>query len=143
MAIETGLRTLLLAQSSITALVPAQTIKGQSLSGIFCEHPEQGFLPPFILISKIDTDPWLTLGNSLGTRATDFDFDCYSYTYPGALAIAAAVKAFIEDYTGAAGADNTIKAVLWMNGRSDQLNEGQGRDVRQFIESLSFTIQHT
>ena len=52
MAIETGLRTLLLAQASITAIAPAQTIGGISYPAIFTEYPEQSFQAPFIVISQ-------------------------------------------------------------------------------------------
>jgi hypothetical protein len=38
-AIETGLRTLLLAQSSITTLAPAQTVGGLSIDAVFLDHP--------------------------------------------------------------------------------------------------------
>ena len=143
MAIETGLRTLLLSQSTITSIVPQQNVEGINVPGVFNESPIQGFRPPYILISKISVDPWLHLGASSGTHATDFDFDCYALTHPLAIQMAAAVKAFLEDYTGLAGADNTIKAVLWQGGRYDRVFEDQGRDVREHIESLSFTIQHT
>lgn len=143
MAIETGLRTLLLAQSSITALVPAQTIGGVSVPGIFNEVPMQGFRCPYILISQIDSDPILHLGATGGMGTTDFDIDCYSNTHAGALAIAAAVVAFFADYSGAAGASDTVNAVHYEGRRYDPIYEAQGRDVREHIISLSFQVFHS
>jgi hypothetical protein len=141
MALDTGLRTLLLARGDILALVPDQVIGGVTFRGVFNEDPQQGFLPPFILISRISADPWLTLGTTGKTGAIDFDIDCYAYTLTTALAIDAVVQAFIEDYTGPAGTSDTIKAVLMGNKRHDKIFEAEGRDVRQHIVSTTYTIQ--
>lgn len=143
MAIETGLRTLLLGETSIASLVPPQTIGGIRFYGVFNEDPAQGFKPPFILVAQTGVNPWLTLGTSLGTHATDFDIDCYAYEHEDAIAIAAAVQTFFQDYTGAAGASNRILAVLWQGQRHDAIYEAEGRDVRQHIISTSYTVQHT
>lgn len=143
MAIETGLRTLLLAESTITALAPAQTIKGQSIDAIFNEYAEQGFLPPFILISLIDFDPMKHLGGTTGMETTEIDIDCYERTYPRALALAKAVSDYLKDYTGAAGGSDTINAVLWEDKRYDKIFDADGRDVRQHIMGLNFRIQHS
>jgi hypothetical protein len=142
MSIETNLRTLLLAQSSITTLVPAQTIGGTSYPGIFDEHPVQGFKPPFILISLIDDDPMLTLGTTGGLEKTSIDIDCYAFSKPAAYAIGSAVKAFLQDYKGAAGT-GTISAVEYQGRRYDAIYEAQGRDVREHIVSLNFEIYHS
>lgn len=143
MAIETGLRTLLLGQTGITSLVPAQTVGSVNYPGIFNEDPAQGFVPPFILISQTDFDAYLRLDNTIGTKATDFDIDCYSYSFPASLTIAKAVSDFLMDFTGAAGPLDTIRAVLWEGKRSDKLFDNQGNDTRQRIVSLSFKIQHS
>lgn len=142
MAIETGLRTLLLAQSSITALAPAQTIGGTSYPAVFNEHPIQGFRLPYVLIAQIDEDPMLTLGTASGFKKTNIDIDCYSNTHPGAIALADAVEAFLDDYTGAAGS-STITAVEYQGRRYDAIYEAQGRDVREHIVSLNFEIYHS
>lgn len=142
MALETGLRTLLLSRGDIVALVPDQVVGGTiRYRGIFNEDPVQGFNPPFILISQISTDPWLTLGTTGKTGETEIDIDCYAFTLAAALAIAATVQAFLEDYTGLAGPSDTIKAVLLGSKRHDKIFNDDGRDVRQHIISTSYTIQ--
>lgn len=146
--IETGLRTLLLAQSSITTIAVPQIIDKVTYQGIFNEHPVQGFVPPFVLISMTDRDPLAHLGATSGLQFTDFDIDAYHYSHPGALALGKAIQDFFfppgggGDFSGAAGADDTILAVLYEGKRYDEVFEDQGRDVRQHISSLSINVQH-
>lgn len=141
MALETGIRTLLLTRGDITALVPDQTIGGTKYRGIFNEDPPQGFLPPFILITQMSDDPWLHLGTTGKTGAMDLDIDCYAYKLTDALAIDAAVRDFLEDYTGEAGPSDTIKAVLMGNKSHGKIYDDTGRDVRQHNVSRTYTIQ--
>lgn len=142
MAIKDGLRTLLLTQSSITTLCPAQTIQGISYSGIFVDKVKQGFKPPYVLISRIGHDPFKSLDGTSGLAATEIDIDCVEYTEPEAEALADAVKAYLKDYTGAAGASDTIDAVLLDDINDFQACETDGKDLWRFAVTLSFTIQH-
>lgn len=139
MPLETGLKTLLLAQSSITSLVPAQSIGGTTYNGIFNESPEQGFVLPYILIHQIDCDPMVALDGTSGMMDYEFDIDCYATKYATALAIADAVADYLKDYSGAAGS-STINSVVWLGKRHDRIYEGQGRKVVFNIVSLSFQI---
>lgn len=142
MAIETGLRTLLLAQSSITTLAPAQTIGGVSFDGIFLDHNAEGFVAPFVTITMTDHDPLKRLDGTGGTlRFSDFDVDCYCSNRPASIALASAIEAYLNDYTGAAGSD-TIDAVLFQSKRDDVVYLGDGRDQRHYVRSLSYQIQH-
>lgn len=140
MPIESGLRTLLLTQSSITTLVPSQVVEGTTYYGIFNEYPEEGFKLPFILISQVSFDPYVTLDGTAGMGSYEIDIDCYANKYSTALAIADAVTEFLKDYSGSAGS-NTINAVIWLGKRHDRIFEGQGRKVIQNIVSLSYQIQ--
>ena len=142
MAIELGLRSLLLSQGTLTSLAPARVIDGKRFDAVFCEHSVQGFDPPFILISIIDHDPLKTLDGTTGLAFTEIDVDCYALSYPAARALADVVTAFLKDYTGYAGVNDLIKAVLWDRQRYDVLPEAQGRDVRQHIISSTFTFHH-
>ncbi len=142
MAIETGLRALLLAQTSIVGIAKPQNVSGITYQGVFNEHPVQGFKPPFVLISQLSLDPLKALDGTYGLRFDDFDFDCYSRDYEEALTLGQIVEDFLKDYSGAAGPSDTVKAVLFNNKRYDEVFESQGGDQRQHIVSLSFTIQH-
>jgi hypothetical protein len=142
--IETGLRTLLLAQSSITALAPAQTVGGLSIDSVFLDHPVEGVKAPYVLITLTSHDPYKRLDGTGGTlRRSDFDVDCYASNKPDAIALAGVVETFLRDYVGAAGASDTINAVLWENSRDEVVFLGDGRDARHYVRSLSFIIQHT
>ena len=142
MSIETSLRTLLLAQSSITTLAPAQTIGGVAFAGVFLDHNAEGFAAPFVTITLIDHDPYKRFDGTGGTlRMSEFDIDCYCSNRPASIALADAVETFLNDYSGAAGSD-TIDAVLFQSKRDDIVYLGDGRDQRHYIRSLSYQIQH-
>lgn len=144
MAIETGLRTLLLAQSSITSLAPAQTVGGVSFPCIFLDNPAEGIKPPYVIITQMSHDPYKRMDGTGGTlRMTEFDVDAYCSNRPAAIALATAVEVFLRDYVGAAGASDTINAVLYDDCQDDVVNTGDGRDQRHYVRSLSFRIQHT
>lgn len=143
MAIETGLRTLLLAQSGITALARNQTVGGITYQGVFSEYPDQSLQPPFIVISQTDFDPLECLDGTRGMEVSVFDIDCYDTDHPGAIALAKVVSDFLKDYSGIAGDFDTINAVHWENKRYDKIPLGQGLDTRHQIKRLTFRIQHT
>jgi hypothetical protein len=143
MAIEIGLRTLLLQQPAITALVPQQAVGRATFPCVFCEYAAQGVEPPFILVSLIDHDPLKALdGTSDSLAFTEVDIDAYSHRFDTALQIAKKVSDFLKDYTGVAGTDDYIEAVLWEDKRHDRIQERDGRDVRGHIVSNTFIIQH-
>ncbi len=141
MSIETNLRTLLLTQSSITTLVPAQTVGGTSYPSIYNERQVQGASRPYIVISHIARDSLLSLGTTHGAAKTNIDIDCYANTLLAADAIGEAVKTFIQDYSGAAGT-GTIMAVELQDMQHDMIEEKQGRDVVEHIVSLNVDIFH-
>lgn len=140
MSIETGLATLLLAQSAITTLVPAQTLGGTSYPAICNEEPTQGMVPPFIVITDSENDPNSTLD---GSETITLDVDCYHYSKVGADAISAAVDAFFGDYTGPAGDDDTVEMVIQQNRTYRKLFNADGTDSRQRISSLTYRIWHS
>ncbi len=143
MAIETGLRTLLLAQAAITALVPNQTIAGNVYRGIFSEYPDQGILPPFIVITRTGFDPLECLDGTTGMEVSVFEIDCYTMNEPDGIVLARTVSDFLKDFSGAAGGSDTINAVHWENKRYDKIPLGSGLDARQHIQRLTFRFQHT
>lgn len=142
MAIELGLRALLIWNGTLTNLAPAQVINGVSYPAVFNEHPVQGFRPPFVLISAISHDPMKHLGGTSGLAMTEIDIDCYAYSYPLAQQMSKVASDLLRDYVGLAGTEDYIEAVLWDNERYDSVFEAQGRDVRHHIKSITLTIQH-
>lgn len=143
MALELGLRTLLLARPQVRALIPDKTVGNNRFPCVFVEHAPQGVTPPFILIHLIAFDPMKALDGTSGMTRTEVDIDCYSVNVAGAHAIARQVEAYLKDYTGSAGTDDTINSVLWNGKRFDRVRFIDGRDVVQNIVSLSFEIFST
>lgn len=142
MALKDGLRTLLLAQSSITTLCPAQTHDRRSLDAIFVDKIYQGFKPPYIVISRIGFDALRTLGSTTGMRKTEIDIDCFAYTEPLAEALSVAVSDYFKDYSGAAGSSDTVDSVEWMDINDFQNPEDDGGDVWRHAVTLTFSVLH-
>lgn len=142
MAIKDGIRTLLLAQSSITTLAPAQTVGKKSIDAIFVDKIYQGFKPPYIMISRTGFDPRATLGTTTGIQETEIDIDCFAYTETLAEALAKAVSDYFKDYSGAAGGSDTIDSVEWDDINDFQNDEGNGGDCWRHAVTLSFTVLH-
>jgi hypothetical protein len=140
-----GLRTLLLAQSSITTLAPAQTIKGISIPAIVCDNAPQGMEPPYVVLTDISSDPMGTLdSHSESLQAVEVDIDCYSYDEPAARTLGQTVWRFIRDYTGAAGADDTVKAVIVDDHGTYRYDfPAEGSDTRFHVVTLSMTVQYS
>lgn len=143
MAIKTGLRTLLLAQSSITTLAPAQTVNGISFPAIFVGKAKQGVLPPYIVISRIRHDPLKALDGTYGMQESEIDIDCFESTEPEAEALGKAVADYLKDYSGAAGGSDTINAVYFDDINEFENPQPNGKDDWQFAVTLTFTIHHS
>jgi hypothetical protein len=140
-----GLRTLLLAQSSITALAPAQTLHGATVPAVVCDNAPQGMSPPYVVLTDISSDPMNTLdAYSESLQSVEVDIDCYSYSEPAARTLGQTVWRFIRDYTGAAGSDDTVKAVVVQDSGTYRYDfPAEGRDTRFHIVTLSMLIQYS
>lgn len=141
--IDEGLRALLLQQNSLQVLLGTQTVGKPTFEKVFNEDAPQGIEPPYIVISQISFDPMKALDGTTGMESTEFDIDCYHKTQPEAKRLGKAVSDFLKDYTGLAGGNDRINAVLWDNMRYDRFFNQDGSDSRIRICSLTFTIQHT
>ena len=141
MAIKDGIRTLLLAQSSITTLAPAQTVGSKSYGAIFVDKVKQGIVPPFIEISRTGSDAMPAMDGTTGMKSTEIDIDCWEWTEPKAEALATVVSEFLKDYSGSAGSD-VIDSVLWEDTNDFKEPEQGGSDKWRYAVTLSFTIQH-
>lgn len=139
--ITTELRTLLLAQSSITTLAPAQTVNRISVPAAFVDSAQQGFEPPFIVISNTNSQPIVCSDGTKEFRTADIDIDCYSYSRASSRTLADAVRTYIDDFSGTAGA-NTIHAVIWQDENDFAVKPQDGRDTRWYVTTETFSIQY-
>lgn len=140
-----GLRTLLLAQAGVTALVPSQTVSRVSMPAIVCNNAPEGLIPPYIVIADVSSDPMTTLdAYSTSLASVNVDIDCVSYSEPTARTIAKTVWDFIRDYSGAAGADDTVKAVITEDQGTYRFDyPAEGRDTKFHIVTLSLLVQYS
>lgn len=132
-----GLRTLLLAQSSITDLV---TNDGGRKVGVYIEKAPQGAALRYVILADIDEDPYAALDGTTGLKATEIDIDSKGATYDQAMALAEAVDAFFKDYSGAAG-DQTIAAVVKQNRLTQWEPLEDGSENGRFVVTDSYLVQ--
>lgn len=143
--IDEGLRTLLLAQAGITALAPAQTVGLVSIPAVFVDAAVQGVLPPYVLITITGGDPLVTLDSTYHEtlRQYEIDIDSFSYDKTAANTLNKTIRQFLDDYTGAAGSNDTIKSVYFDSevGGFDFPNEGD--DKKAFFVTTSYQMMVT
>ncbi len=139
-----GIRTLLLAQSSITTLVPTQIVNRVAMPSIVCDHAPQGMQPPFVVIRDTGTETYSSLGPYTETlKGASVEIDCMAYQEPSARTLAQTIRQFFDDYSGAAGASDTIKAVIWDDEKPAYSKPNEGRDTRYQIVTEPFFVQYS
>lgn len=131
MAADESLRTLLLAQSTITDIVGS--------AGVYLDDAGQADLTSYIVISQEGHDPHGNLSNSTGIGETQFDFDCYSKKRPVARDLADAVSAFFKDYSGTSSG-TTFSAVNWIDEGSDKVTALDGSRVNYYVFTETFNV---
>ncbi len=141
--IELGLRTLLLADAGVAALVSDD---GGERRGVYVDDVPQGAELDYVLVTTLDEhhNNVLAGGSGAGPGAlftADMDVDCLSTTAAAAKTLAAAVLAVLEDHTGAAG-DVTVEAVIFEARRSDVEKPTSGEGWHLHRETLNLTVQY-
>lgn len=135
MSIESDLRTLLLAQSSITAVVGA--------GNVHCGWEPQEKNLPYIVLTVMGKEGNTTLdGGTDLLQFVDFEIDCYGKTYGQAKDLCGIVRAFIKDFSGATGGTQTIGAVLIDDESDDVIAPTDGSDAKRFLTTLELTIHY-
>jgi hypothetical protein len=127
--IETGLRILLLAQSSVSGIARPGKAKDVTHDAVFSEVAPQGMAPPFVVIRQVDADPMGTLEETEGLESGTFEIDCHSRNYDDGLQLRKNV-------------DDLIEAVVMGDKRYENVPEDQGGDQWQHVFTRSFLIQH-
>lgn len=143
--IDQGLRTLLLAQSSITTIAAAQTVGQVSIPAVFVDAPAQGVKPPYVVITIIGGDRFNTLDSTYhnSMRQVEIDIDSFSYDKTQAATLDETITAFLDDYTGAAGSADTIKSVYADYAVSGYDFPNEGDDKKAYFVTTAFQIMYT
>lgn len=132
--IDEGIRTLFLAEGTITALL------GSSTAGVYVSYAPQTVTRPYVEIHVISDDPMVVTTGTTGLATTELDIVCRAENSVDASDLAEAIAAYFDDFTGAAGSD-TIKAVI----RQDRIIgvetplSGKGDPIA--VDSLSYLVQ--
>lgn len=140
-----GIRALFLAQASITALAPAQTVGRISFPCVFCESPPEGVVPPYVVIKHVGTDPLMTLDSTYhesGQRDT-VEVDSVGHTEPDAKTLNKTIRQYFDDYSGnvtAGGITDEIKAVTWEDENYDYDYPQDGSDKKVHTYTTTYTI---
>lgn len=131
---KTDLRTLLLAQSTITTFVGTQ--------GVYLQSASQGAGLPYIVISGQGSEEFNTLDAPSGSfRSLELDLECKGRTAHEAERIGETVRRFVKDYSGSAGTQ-VIDAVI-VDDLYDRVEKPvNGSDEKTFVVVLELTLQY-
>lgn len=131
MSIQAGVRAAFLAESTITDIT----------SNIFVTAIRQDVGLPSITILKTNEEPNNHLGGAGDLRFADFDIECRDTTEGKAIALADAVIAAFEDFTGAMGS-NTCVASYYFDSE-DEIEYLDNGSIGQFLTTVYFQFQYT
>jgi hypothetical protein len=130
-----GLRTLLLAQSSITDIV--------GTSGIYVTAAVQSASLPYIVIDRIRDEIYKGLSGNLSARHCEVDIECWQKKPGTAAALAKIVSDYLDDFSGATGGTETILAVHQVD-TTDTFDPPQsGGPIQEFATILTLEIDYT
>jgi hypothetical protein len=130
-----GLRTLLLAQSSITDIVGS--------AGIFVSAARQGSDLPYIVLDRVSDEKYKGLGGYLNQRHCEVDIECWHKTQSLAAALAKIVSNYLDDFTGATGGDETITESTQMDDSDNYVDPKTGNAISEFVTILNFEFHYT
>lgn len=134
MSIEAGLRTLWIAEATITA-------KLGSAQGVMLGTMDQGVATPYLVYDMGDTDHQDTLARSGINVRSDVRVDCYAERATEAIDLRDAVYEYMRDFTGTAG-DQTITAVIARKTGTEFEQPWDGESRGRHVAGLTMDIAH-
>lgn len=132
--ISEGLRTLLLAQSSVTDLVGTR---------IYVTVARQGITQPYIVIDRVDNEKYKGLAGYLSAQHAEVDIECWASTQTAAAALAKIVSDYLDDFSGATGGSETITAVHQVGDVDNYATPQGGGEITEFVTILNFELDYT
>jgi len=132
--IEEGLRTYLLTITEVAALSGAK---------VYCERSPQSIGgSTHVVTERIDGEFNNSLDGTGGLRFAEFDIDCKATSLSAAGALADAIEAAIDDYTGSMG-DETCEAVLMLDRANRNEPYDDNSDNFRSVVTLTLQLQYT
>jgi hypothetical protein len=129
---KSGLVSLLAGESTISAICGSRIYINKA--------PQKATFPQLVITQMSSEENGSIDGGSGQLRFLTFEIDCRALTSVQAEALGNAVRAFLDDYSGAAGS-STIGAVI-MNDESDDYEPPQdGSDVGVHVVTLDLDVQ--
>lgn len=131
-----GLRTLLLAQSTVTDIVGS--------SGVYVTAARQSGTRPYIVLDRVDDEKYKGLAGYLSTtRRCEIDIECWGKTQSSASALAKVVSDFLDDFSGATGGTETILSANQVGDTDNFDPPDSGGAIQEFVTILNFEFMYT
>lgn len=127
-----GLRTLLLAQSSVT----------DTTSEIYVTQAPQRAGTPRIVVDRVSDEKYKGLDGYQSAKHCEVDIEVWSTTPTKAAALAKTISDFLDDYTGAAG-NETILSSHQIDTSDSFDYRSSGDDVVDYVTILNFEFHYT
>lgn len=130
-----GLRTLLLAQSTVTDVV--------GTSGIYVTTARQTTSLPYIVLDRVGDEKYTALDGYQSARHAEVDIECWHKTPGQAAALAKIVSDYLDDFSGATGGDETILSSHHIDDNDTFDTPQSGEEIREFVTILNFEFHYT
>jgi hypothetical protein len=127
-----GLIALLAAENTITTYVSSR---------IYANYAPEKAPFPYIVITQLNSEEYKAFDATGDLRMITYDIDCKAERALTAIAVADAVRTYIQDYSGTAG-NYTIEAVL-LNGETHDFEPpSDGSDRGVHVVTLDLDVQY-
>lgn len=129
-----GLRTLLLAQSTITDVVGTR---------IYVTVATQDATLPYLVIDRVSDEKYKGLSGYLSTRHCEVDIECWGKTQTSAASLGEIVSDYLDDFSGATGGSETVLAVQQVDEDDTFDPPSPGFPIQEFVTILTFELDYT
>jgi hypothetical protein len=132
--ISKGLKTLLLAQASVTAITGNR---------IFVSAAKQGTTGTYIVIDRMSDEKYKGLDGVQTAKQAEVDIECWARTPESAAALAKVVSDYLDDFQGATGGAETILASHQVDDSDNYVAPTSGGEITEFVTILNFEFMYT
>lgn len=133
--IEGGIRSLMIGESTISDVIGNR---------VFVGYVDRDIDLPYATIEPLSRDFLLALDGTSNQNTTfaTIDVNCWGATFNEAKSVADVVRVHLDDYTGGAGANDKIEAVLLNDETYAYASPTDGSSTGRHLVNLEFTFQY-
>lgn len=128
-----GLRTLLLAEATVTAVT----------SNIYVTVARQAATLPYIALDRVSDEKHKAIDGYVSARHCEIDIECWDSTPSDAAALAKIVSDYLDDFSGATGGSETILSSHQMDDNDSFDGPESGAEIKEFVTILNYEFQYT